>query len=247
MPDACGGLTFNTVAPSWLADGGTRPAAALERERERHEGATMEAQGGLVASAGANEGGGTVPRGEGKASRHSLPSDLRQAQDKEAGGARLSCLCCGGSDGIRTIAKHTRVTVCSSASIVSPSCERRPCRDFCARAGSVGRLAGAASSSTRRVGLLSARAEVSPRLGGGKARRVRSARLLLVDWPAAFRAPGEHGSEKAAPRALVEERQGGQEARAGSAGRKRRQEAQAWECQASAPQKVSMQQVVCRH
>ena len=153
------------------------------RERGRHEGATLQAQGGLVASAGANEGGRTAQRGERKASRHSLPSDLRQAQDKEAGGARLSCLCCGGSDGIRPIAKHTRVTVCSFASIVSPSCERRPCRDFCARAGSVGRLAGAASS-TRLVTRRTAQAE-----GTRRGRRDRA------EWRSEGASPTHRGGQ----------------------------------------------------
>src|SRR5262245_8801662 len=74
--------------------------------------------------------------------------------------------------------------------------------------GSVGRLAGAWRDPIR---VTSAALQVSPRLESGQAGRVRSVRLLLVDGPSALRAPGKQCSEQAAPRALVEARQGGQE------------------------------------
>jgi hypothetical protein len=141
------------------------------------------------------------------------------------------------STGFDLSPKHTDVIGCYTSPFLSPwRLHGHPAHPF-AGVGSVGRLAGAgrtASSYTCRVGLTSAALQVSPRLESGKAGRVRSVRLLLVDRPSALRAPGKQCSEKAAPRALVSERQGGQEPWASR-------------FHPTEQEKVSRHDVVCRH
>jgi hypothetical protein len=106
------------LPPSWLARGVTRLAAAPERERVRHERATLQAPGSLVACARASEGGDRAAE-RWQAGGYSLPSDLRQIQYKDAGGAPFRAFACGGSGGIRAISKHTCVTGCSCSHLAS--------------------------------------------------------------------------------------------------------------------------------